>query len=132
MGSRSGRTPSTDQNIYLATVMLGAASTGALVGPVSLHRLLTGRRLKPQTVDWASRITLIGMFLLLCTMVSALLLILRLVLPGALAVWLVLGMAVWFLLCWIVLPLWLRARYQARSPLEPPSGSGGGTARAGH
>ena len=51
----------TDRHIYVVTVLLGAATTGALVGPVSMHRLLTGRRLKPETVAWASRLTVLGL-----------------------------------------------------------------------
>ena len=35
---------STDKTIYIVTVVLGAAATGALIGPVSLHRLVSGRR----------------------------------------------------------------------------------------
>ncbi|WP_031087202.1 DUF6328 family protein, partial [Streptomyces sp. NRRL WC-3549] len=38
----------TDRNIYVVTVMLGSATAAALIGPVSYHRLLTGRRMKPQ------------------------------------------------------------------------------------
>ncbi|MFI6284770.1 DUF6328 family protein [Streptomyces sp. NPDC051018] len=113
----------TDQDIYLATVLLGAATTGALIAPVSFHRLLTGHRLKPQTVDWASRLTMVGMFLLLCTMASVLLLILRLVLPDTLALWLVIGMAAWFVLCWLVLPLWMRARHIAELDRPTPGGT---------
>ncbi|MER6914368.1 DUF6328 family protein [Streptomyces sp. NPDC000594] len=119
-----------DRSIYLATVMLGAAATGALIGPVAFHRLLTGRRLKPQTVDWASRLTLAGLALLLGTMASALLLILRVVLHDPLAVWLVVGMVVWFVLCWVVLPLWVRVRYasdpepDAVPESEPAPGAG--------
>ncbi|MER5767885.1 DUF6328 family protein [Streptomyces sp. NPDC001985] len=104
----------TDRDIYLATVMLGAAATGALIGPVSFHRLLTGRRLKPQTVVWASRLTVAGLLLLLCTMASALLLILRVVLHDSSALWLVAGMVCWFALCWYVLPVLLRARHPER------------------
>lgn len=100
-----------DRNIYLVTVMLGAATTGALIGPVSFHRMLTGRRLKPQTVGWASRLTVVGLVLLLCTMASALLLILRVALHNSVALWLVAGMFLWFVLCWFVLPLWARIRY---------------------
>jgi hypothetical protein len=96
----------TDRDIYMVTVLLGAATTGALIGPVSFHRLLTGRRLKPQTVVWASRLTLIGLMLLLCTMASALLLILRVIVADSLALWLVVGMVLWFVLCWFVLPIW--------------------------
>lgn len=96
----------TDQTIYSVTVMLGAATTGVLIGPVAFHRMLTGRRLKPQTVIWASRLTVLGLVLLLCTMASALLLILRLVLDDTLALWLVGVMVVWFVVGWFVLPAW--------------------------
>ena len=51
----------TDQLIYLVTVVLGACATGALIGPVSLHRIVSGRRVKPQAVRLASRLTLIGL-----------------------------------------------------------------------
>ncbi|AZK92952.1 MULTISPECIES: DUF6328 family protein [Streptomyces] len=99
-----------DRNIYVITVLLGAAATGALVGPVALHRMLTGHRMKPRTVDLASRLTVIGLVLLLCTMAAALLLVLRVALHNPLAVWLVVPMALWFVLCWFVLPLWIRLR----------------------
>ncbi|MET8825634.1 DUF6328 family protein [Streptomyces sp. NPDC004610] len=99
-----------DQAIYLLTVFLGAMATGALIGPVALHRMLTGRRVKPQTVVWASRLTVLGLVLLLGTMASALLLILRVVLDDALAGWLVVPVVVWFLLLWFLLPLWARVR----------------------
>ncbi|WP_307826832.1 DUF6328 family protein [Streptomyces pactum] len=97
-----------DRRIYVITVMLGAATTGVLIGPVSFHRLLTGKRLKPQTVVWASRLTLLGLALLLCTMASALLLVLRVVVRDAVAVWLVAAMVLWFVMCWFVLPVWAR------------------------
>ncbi|MCQ6553424.1 DUF6328 family protein [Streptomyces sp. C10-9-1] len=100
----------TDRAIYTVTVLLGAATTGALVAPVALHRTVTGRRLKPQTVDWASRLTVVALLLLLCTMACALLLILRVAVADADALWLVGAMVAWFVLCWFVLPLWLRAR----------------------
>jgi hypothetical protein len=121
---RFGTLSQADRSIYLVTVLLGAATTGALIGPVSFHRLLTGRRLKPQTVLWASRLTVVGMFLLLCTLVSALLLILRVVLDDSVAAWLVAGMTVWFVLCWVVVPLWMRARYVADENPEDPDTRG--------
>ncbi|MFF9506687.1 DUF6328 family protein [Streptomyces sp. NPDC014724] len=103
-----------DRTIYVITVMLGSATAAALIGPVSYHRLLSGRRLKPQTVAWASRLTLLGLVLLFCTMCSALLLILRVALHSSLALWLVGAMALWFLVCWLVFP----ARALARSSRE--------------
>ncbi|GAA2543703.1 DUF6328 family protein [Streptomyces intermedius] len=103
--SRFEELGSTDRTIYVVTVVLAAATAAALIGPVSYHRLLTGRRLKPQTVVWASRLTVLGLVLLLCTMCAALLLVLRVALHDATAFWLVAAMAVWFVLCWFVFPV---------------------------
>ncbi|MFH0521530.1 DUF6328 family protein [Streptomyces sp. M41] len=102
---------STDQTIYIVTVVLGAAATGALIGPVSLHRLVSGRRIKPKAVEWASRLTLLGLVLLLVTMAASLLLILRVATHDGYVPWLVTGMVVWYVVCWFVLPLWTRRRY---------------------
>ncbi|MFJ9030654.1 DUF6328 family protein [Streptomyces sp. NPDC102274] len=116
-----------DRVIYTVTVMLGAGAVGALIGPVSFHRLLTGRRLKPRMVVWASRLTVVGLVLLFCTMVSALLLILRLAVDHTLALWLVAVMAVWFVLCWCVLPAFARHAVRSENGAGgPDEGPGGG------
>ncbi|MFJ8539597.1 DUF6328 family protein [Streptomyces sp. NPDC093591] len=101
----------TDQTIYIVTVVLGAASTGALIGPVSLHRLVSGRRIKPKAVEWASRLTFVGLILLLATTACSLLLILRVATHDGFVPYLVSGVVVWYLACWFVLPLWTRHRY---------------------
>ncbi|MEW2544225.1 DUF6328 family protein [Streptomyces sp. NPDC047002] len=113
---RFGQLSDGDRTLYTVTVALGAATTGALVGPVSLHRMLTGRRLKPETVAWASRFTVAGLVLLVCTMASALLLVLRVAGSDTVAVWLVVGMVVWFGFAWFVLPA--VARHRAVAPKE--------------
>lgn len=100
-----------DKVIYIVTVVLGACATGALIGPVSLHRLVSGRRVKPQAVQWASRLTFVGLLLLLCTMTASLLLILRVATHDAFVPYLVAGVVAWYALCWFVLPLWTRRRY---------------------
>ncbi|MDX3530778.1 DUF6328 family protein [Streptomyces sp. ID05-39B] len=104
----------TDRAIYIVTVVLGACATGALIGPVSLHRLVSGRRVKPQAVTWASRMTFVGLVLLLATMTSALLLILRVATEDGYVPYLVTGVVVWYLLCWFGVPLWTRHRYTSR------------------
>ncbi|MEV0643150.1 DUF6328 family protein [Streptomyces sp. NPDC050619] len=101
----------TDQNIYIVTVVLGAAATGALIGPVSLHRLVVGRRVKPQAVVWASRLTFVGLVLLLATMTAALLLILRVAAHDGYVPWLVAGVVLWYLLCWFAVPMLTRRRH---------------------
>ncbi|WP_245641186.1 DUF6328 family protein [Streptomyces megasporus] len=100
---------STDRTIYVVTVVLGSAATGTLIAPVALHRFVTGHRMKPQTVEWASRLTISGLVLLLCTVTCALLLILRVVLHNATAWWIVGGLFLWFVAVWFLLPAWARA-----------------------
>ncbi|MER5931878.1 DUF6328 family protein [Streptomyces sp. NPDC002054] len=109
-----------DRAIYVITVVLGAGTVGALVGPVSFHRLVAGRTRKPETVAWASRLTVVGLVLLYCTMASAFLLILRVVLHNVLALWLMLLMAGWFALWWFVIPLWARNRADGTEDGGPP------------
>ncbi|MGW4867692.1 DUF6328 family protein [Streptomyces chartreusis] len=101
----------TNQAIYIVTVVLGAVATGALIGPVSLHRLVAGRRIKPKAVQWASRLTFVGLVLLLGTMACSLLLILRVATDDGFVPWLVTGVVVWYLICWFALPLWARHRH---------------------
>ncbi|MFD5932475.1 DUF6328 family protein [Streptomyces sp. NPDC060333] len=48
----------TNRVLYLAAVILGAATAGPLTGPVSLHRVITGRHIKPQAVALASLMTI--------------------------------------------------------------------------
>ncbi|MFJ4338252.1 DUF6328 family protein [Streptomyces sp. NPDC088915] len=99
-----------DHAIFVVTVGFGAATVGALIGPVALHRLVSGKGLKPQTVTIASHMTFTGLLLLFCTMVMVLLLILRVALHDTLAFWLVAGMAVWIAAWWFAIPLWARHR----------------------
>ncbi|OIK26225.1 DUF6328 family protein [Streptomyces malaysiense] len=103
--------PRADQHIYIVTVVLGACTTGALIGPVSLHRLVSGRRVKPRAVRIAARLTFVGLVLLLATMTSALLLILRVATHDGYVPWLVAAVVAWYLVCWFGLPLWARRRH---------------------
>lgn len=99
-----------DRAIYVTTVVLGAAATGTLIAPVSIHRFLSGQRMKDEVVEAAGRLMMCGMVLLALTIGCTLLLILRFVVPGVLAEVLVGGVMLWFGLCWYVLPLLLRRR----------------------
>ncbi|MET9882070.1 DUF6328 family protein [Streptomyces sp. NPDC006430] len=101
----------TDKTIYVVTVVLGSLATGALIGPVAFHRIVAGRRLKPEAVIWASRLTFAGLALLLATLTAALFLILRVAVHNSLVPWLVSGVLIWFVLCWFALPVWVRKRH---------------------
>ncbi|MFJ2821067.1 DUF6328 family protein [Streptomyces toxytricini] len=100
-----------DRTIYVITVVLGSLATGALIGPVAFHRIVSGRKIKPEAVTWASRLTMAGIVLLLATLVSALSLILRVTTGDHIVPWLVAGVLLWYLLCWFALPLWVRGRH---------------------
>ncbi|KOV64209.1 DUF6328 family protein [Streptomyces sp. MMG1121] len=119
-----------DRVIYIVTVVLGAGATGALIGPVSLHRLVSGRRVKPRAVRLASWMTFAGLALLLATMASALLLILRVALHDSSVPYLVSAVVAWYLVCWYGLPLWVRHRHtvrpDGRTAAPGPGGPGPG------
>ncbi|GGZ46731.1 DUF6328 family protein [Streptomyces subrutilus] len=108
----------TDKTIYIVTVILGSMATGALIGPVAFHRIVSGRRMKPQAVAWASRLTFLGIVLLLATLTSALFLILRVATHDDHVPWIVAGVMAWYLLCWFALPLWARIRYTTDGPQD--------------
>ncbi|MEV7723464.1 DUF6328 family protein [Streptomyces sp. NPDC101733] len=104
----------TDKTIYIVTVVMGSLATGALIGPVAFHRIVSGRRIKPEAVAWAARLTFTGLLFLLVTCTAALFLVLRVATHNALVPYLVGGVLAWYLLCWFALPLWARIRYTAQ------------------
>ncbi|MET9881159.1 DUF6328 family protein [Actinacidiphila glaucinigra] len=108
---RYAQLENTDKVIYIVTVVLGASATGALVGPVSFHRLVSGLHIKPQTVRWASRLTFVGLLLLLATMTAALLLVLRVATHDSFVPYLVCAVLAWYFVCWFVVPCWARVRF---------------------
>ncbi|MGW4379770.1 DUF6328 family protein [Kitasatospora sp. NPDC004531] len=98
-----------ERGLYVTTVVLGALATGALIAPVAYHRLLAGRRLKPELVDATARLVAIGVLLLALTVGSALLLLLHVAVGGPAAGAIVGGVMAWFAVWWLVLP-WLLMR----------------------
>ncbi|WP_051817303.1 DUF6328 family protein [Kitasatospora sp. NRRL B-11411] len=96
-----------ERGLYVVTVVLGALATGALIAPVAYHRLLAGRRLKPQLVDATARVVTLGVVLLALTVGSALLMLLHLATGGSPFAWLIVAVVMaWFALWWLLLP-WL-------------------------
>ncbi|WP_329448276.1 DUF6328 family protein (plasmid) [Streptomyces sp. NBC_01426] len=106
----------TDRALYVGAVTLGAATAGPLIGPVSLHRLVAGRHIKPQAVALASLMTKTGIVMLAATVVLTLLLVLRIATDDALALWLTTGITVWVAALWFLLPAWARRHYTRRHP----------------
>lgn len=99
-----------DKDLYVATVILGAVSAGALIAPVSLHRFLAGHGLKPQLVLFGSRLISCGVALLGLTMGAALLLLLHVATNSDIAYVITGVVMIWFGLCWLLLPVVLLRR----------------------
>jgi hypothetical protein len=96
--------------VFALTLILTAMATGLLIGPVSVHRLVYRRRLRPELVQTASRMAVGGLVLMLGAVAGGLLLALDVVLPRIAAVAVVVGVVIWFAVFWYVVPVALRAR----------------------
>ncbi|CAM5259027.1 hypothetical protein STENM36S_07736 [Streptomyces tendae] len=107
-----------DHAVYVTTVISGATATASLIAPVSIHRFLSGQRMKDEMVQAAHRLMMCGMLLMAVTISCTLFLILHVVVPGLMAKLLVGGVMVWFALSWYALPLWLRRRSARRTGRE--------------
>ncbi|MFJ8194169.1 DUF6328 family protein [Streptomyces sp. NPDC096094] len=104
-----------DHAVYVITVISGATATACLIAPVSIHRFLSGQRMKNEVMEVAHRLMMCGMLLMAVTIGCTLLLILHVVVPGLMAKLLVTGVMLWFALSWYALPLWLRRRSARRA-----------------
>ncbi|MDI2125364.1 DUF6328 family protein [Yinghuangia seranimata] len=107
---RFGTLGDVDRGLYVAAVVLGAASTGALVSIVACHVAVSGKRVKPRLVHTATWMVVLGIVLLACTVACSLLLLLRVAIDNTLAAIITGVVAFWLVVCWLVLPALMRAR----------------------
>lgn len=106
------------RTLYIITLVLGAGATAVLIAPVSFHRILFAKRMKPELVRAANVLTLIGLGLLMCTISAALLLVFEFLLHGSVIAWLAAGVITLFMLLWYLVPLGLRLRRNLYSERE--------------
>ncbi|MEU0373326.1 DUF6328 family protein [Streptomyces sp. NPDC006283] len=101
-----------DRIMYVVSLLLGAAATGALTAPVSMHRMTRGRGMKYEAVRWASLFTLAALALFAGMGALAILIVLRAVPATGDTTALVLTAAVvgGLVLCWVVPALLMRHR----------------------
>jgi hypothetical protein len=103
----------TQQGIYLVTLVLSAISAALLIAPVGYHRTVFRQRLRPQLVTTGHRYAIAGLVLLLLALVGAVQLAASFVL-GARASLLAAALAGLFATLWFLIPLVQRARHQHR------------------
>lgn len=100
-----GKVTEQQRVVYLATLIATALATSFLIAPVSHHRILFRRRRKPQLVDEANRLALVGLMFLLIAVVGSVYLIFDVVVGTVLAVAVAGGLGVWLAFVWYVQPL---------------------------
>jgi hypothetical protein len=105
---------------YAVTLLLCAAATALLIAPAAFHRVVYRRRLKLHLVRAASRLALSGLALLMFSLVSAVLLILDFVFGTGPAVIMAAATLGWFLVWWLVVPVWCRIRHAVAGDTSPP------------
>jgi len=92
------------RDLYLVLVVLAALATVLIVAPVSLHRLLFRRRLKPQLVDAGHWLARAGLAMLALVLTGAAMLLFDVVLSRTAGWWVAGGLLVVIALAWVVLP----------------------------
>ncbi len=100
--------------LYVGTLVVTAASSALLIGPVPMHRILFRRGMKPNLVRGADLMARSGLVLLLVGINSALLLILDVVLDGWLPYLLSGATLAFFVLVWGVVPWVVRLGWPVR------------------
>jgi heme O synthase-like polyprenyltransferase len=96
--------------VFAVTLVLTAMAAGLLIAPVSVHRMVYRRRLRPELVRTAARMAVGGLVLMLGSVAGGLLLALDVVLPRQSAIAVVIGVMVWFSVFWYVVPFELRRK----------------------
>ena len=95
---------------YVVTLLLTALTTGLLVAPAAIHRMLFGRGVKATAVRLGHRLFLAGHIALTLTLVGAVLLVLDVAVGRTFGLWSAACVGVVLVLLWFVLPLPVRAR----------------------
>ena len=101
--------------VYAGTVVSSALATGFLIAPVACHRVLFRHRAKDRLVLGSHRLTLAGLALLGVSVIGSLVLVLEVALGWTWALVVSGGVAVVFVLPWVVLPLTLRGHAVPRA-----------------
>jgi hypothetical protein len=95
---------------YLVTLLVTAMATALLIAPVTMHRILFRQGLKQELVTVADRFAKVGLACLALAVLLAVFLIVAVVSARDTAFWFVGGLGLLFVVTWVIIPVWLRAR----------------------
>jgi L-cystine uptake protein TcyP (sodium:dicarboxylate symporter family) len=113
----------TQREIYLVLVVLAAITTGLMVAPVSLHRMLFRRRAKASLVAVADRLMRVGLVCLALVVCGVVMLVFDVVTTRTTALVAALGLLALLVAGWFALP-----RVLLRGHRPAPAGQAGPTA----
>ena len=97
-------------------LVFGLTSAACLIAPACCHRLVYGRRLKPQLFALANRLTICGLGCLLAAVGSVLALVIGPIAGGPVGVAISAFMLVLFGSVWYAVPVLLRSRQTPDCP----------------
>lgn len=103
------------RDLYLVLVVMAAVATVLIVAPVSLHRLLFRRRLKPQLVDAGHALARAGLAALALVLTGATMLLFDVVLSRTAGLVVGSALLVVIVLSWVVLPRAIAHRAEPRT-----------------
>ena len=95
---------------YVVTLLLTALTTGLLVAPAAIHRMLFGRGVKAATVRIGHHLFIAGLASLTLTLMGAVLLVLDVAVGRTFALWSAGAIGIVLIFLWFVLPLPVRTR----------------------
>jgi uncharacterized protein DUF6328 len=107
---RFARIDDFQQWTYVVTLLLTALTTGLLVAPAAIHRMLFGRGVKAATVRIGHRLFIAGLASLTLTLMGAVLLVLDVAVGRTFALWSAGAIGIVLIFLWFVLPLPVRNR----------------------
>ena len=107
---RFARIDDFQQWTYVVTLLLTALTTGLLVAPAAIHRMLFGRGVKAATVRIGHRLFIAGLASLTLTLMGAVLLVLDVAVGRTFALWSAAAIGIVLIFLWFVLPLPVRNR----------------------
>ena len=105
--------------IYVVTLLMTTLTTGLLVAPAAVHRMLFARRVKRAVVRLGQRLFVAGLAALALTLTGAVLLVLDIAIGRGLAVPITVAVGVMLIGLWFVLPLPVLRRGERDDPGEP-------------
>ena len=116
---RFGRIDEVQRWTYVVTLLMTTLTTGLLVAPAAVHRMLFGRRVKLAVVRTGQQLFVAGLIALTVTLMGAVLLVLDIAIGRSLAIPITAAVGVMLVALWFVLPVPVLRRAQREEPEEP-------------